>query len=117
MARIDDFKVRFPNFDTVVVDSLFPVIEPLSVHYYGGDYDGIAMDKEIFMQLWAHLITLENRTSDKSVRNESSKSVGSVSVSYEASQAETGRMGFFNTTRFGQQFLFLTSSNQGAVFV
>ena len=117
MARIDDFKARFQNFDTTVVDSLFPIIEPQTACYYGGDYDSNACDKEIILQLWAHLITIENRASDKSVRNEASKAVGSVSVSYEASQQETGRMGWFNTTRYGQQFLFLTQSNQGAVFV
>jgi hypothetical protein len=117
MARIDDFKARFPSFDTAVVDSIFPVIEPLSACYYGGDYDNNACDKEIFMQLWAHQITIENRASDGSVRNVASKAVGSVNVSYEASQAETGRMGWFNTTRYGQQFLLLTSTNQGAKFV
>ena len=117
MARIDDFKARFPNFDETVVDSLFSVIEPQTSCYYGGDYDNNACDKEIILQLWAHLLTIESRDDDKSVRNEASKSVGSVSVSYEASQAETGRMGWFNTTRYGQQFLFLTSSNGGAVFV
>jgi hypothetical protein len=117
MARIDDFKSRFPNFDTAVVDSLFPIIEPTTACYYGGDYENNACDKEIMLQLWAHLITLENSTSSKSIRNEASKAVGSVNVSYEASQTETGRMGFFNTTKYGQQFLYLVSSNQGAVFV
>ena len=116
MARIDDFKLRFPSFDIAVVDSLFPIIEPQTACYYNGDYD-ILCDKEIMMQLWAHLMSIENGSSDKSVRNQASKSVGSVSVSYEASQTEMGRMGFFNTTRYGQQFLFLISSNQGAVFV
>lgn len=117
MARIDDFKARFPNFDTAVVDSLFPIIEPLSAVYYGGDYDSNALDKEAFLQLYAHLITIENRSDDKSVRNVASKGVGSVNVSYEASQTETGRMGWFNTTKYGQQFLYLTSNNHGAIFV
>lgn len=117
MARIDDFKARFPSFDTAVVDSLFPIIEPTTACYYGGDYDGNTCDKEIMLQLWAHLITIENRDSDVSVRNVASKGVGSVNVSYEASQTEAGRMGFFNTTKYGQQFLFLVSSTQGARFV
>lgn len=117
MARIDDFKARFPNFDTTVVDSFFPIVEPLAVNYYGGDYDDSALDKEIILHLYAHMITLENTLNSKSVRNEASKSVGSVSVSYEASQTETGRMGWFNTTRYGQQFLFLTANSGGAVFV
>jgi len=117
MARIDDFKTRFPTFDTSVVDSLFPIIEPLGDLYYGGDYENNRTDKEAFLQLYAHLLTIETRGNSGSVRNQASKSVGSLSVSYEASQTETGRMGWFNTTRYGQQFVFLTSANQGAVFV
>lgn len=116
MARIDDFKARFPNFDTAVVDSLFPVIEPQTEFYYGGDYDN-NRDKEIMMQLWAHLITIENRDDDGAFKSVASKAVGSVNVSYESSQVETGRFNFFHTTRYGQQFLYLINTNQGAKFV
>lgn len=117
MARIDDFKARFPSFDAAVVDSLFPIIEPTTDCYYGGDYDNNACDKEITLQLWAHLLTIENKSSADSVRNKSSKSVGSVSVSYEQSDAVVGSLGWFKTTRYGQQFIFLVSGNGGAVFV
>ena len=117
MARIDDFKARFPKFDVAVVDSLFPIVEPLAVNYYGGDYDDSPLEREIFMQLYAHMITLENSEGSGSVRNVSSKAVGSVNISYEASQADMGRLGWFNTTRYGQQFIFLTSTHHGAIFV
>ena len=116
MARIDDFKARFPNFDTAVVDSLFPIIEPQTPCYYGGGYDNNDCDKEIILQLWAHLLTIESRTSDVSVKNEASKSVGSVSVSYEA-MPDVGSLSWFKTTRYGQQFIYLTSINHGAKFV
>ena len=117
MARIDDFKARFPSFDTAVVDSLFPVVEPVSSVYFGGDYDANPLEREMFMQLWAHMITIESKRSGDSVRNKSSKAVGSVSVSYEASQSESGRLGWFNTTKYGQQFVLLSCQTQGAVFV
>ena len=117
MARIDDFKARFINFDTAVVDSFFPIIEPLTAVYYGGDYDDNAFDKEVIMQLWAHLITIESNATSAAVRSVASKGVGSVSVSYEASKPQSGNLALFNTTRYGQQFLLLTSKNQGAKFV
>lgn len=117
MARIDDFKDRFPNFDVTIVDSLFPIIEPLASCYYGGDYDSNDCEKEIILNLYAHLLTIENNTSNESIRNQTSKSVGSVSVSYESSQYSVGSLNWFNTTRYGQQFLFLTNKSRGAVFI
>lgn len=116
MAKIDDFKARFPNFDTSVVDSLFPVIQDLAICYYGGSYDESPCEKEIILNLYAHLLTLENNATSETVRNQTSKSVGNVSVSFEAS-TEVGTRGWFNTTRYGQQFLYLTSRNAGAIFV
>ena len=38
MALIDDFKARFPEFSTSLIDTSFPLIADVWSCYYGGDY-------------------------------------------------------------------------------
>lgn len=116
MALIDDFKTRFPEFDTAVVDQYFPIVEPVYPCYFGGNID-LPCDKEATLNLIAHLITLQTRSSSSSLRNTASKTAGSVSVSYEADSTGRASAGFYNTTKYGQQFLMLTQHNIGAYFV
>lgn len=117
MALIDDFKTRFPEFDTAVVDQYFPIVEPIYPCYFGGDPDNDPCDKEATLNLLAHLIVIQQRTSPNSFRATSNRSAGSVSVGYQANANQRANEGFFLTTKYGQQFLALTQHNIGAVFV
>lgn len=116
MALIDDFKTRFPEFDTAVVDQYFPIIEPTYNCYFGGDVEN-ACDKEAILNLLAHLIVLEDRDKQSSLRTTNSRTVGSVSVSYDASANGRSTSGFFDTTKYGQRFLVLTQNVIGGYFV
>ena len=61
MALIDDFKARFPEIDTAIVDAKLPIYEPVIHCYYGGPYIGCGI--EITLNLIAHLIsTVTNET-------------------------------------------------------
>lgn len=118
MALIDDFKARFPEFDSALVDQLFPPIDATWECYYGGSLD-VPCEKEAALQLMAHLFVLEQGASDGNsgaVKDIASKSVGSVSVSYGNAQPSDGHA-FWMTTRYGQRFWYLTSSNMGPHFV
>lgn len=116
MALIDDFKQRFPEFDGGVVDQYFPVVEPVYPCYFGGDVN-VPCDKEAALNLIAHLITVNSAPTATAKRAAASKSVGSVSVSYGTSSDTRANADFFNTTRYGQQFLTLTQHNIGGFFV
>lgn len=116
MALIDDFKSRFPEFDDAVVDQYLPVLEPVYPCYFGGNYE-IPCDKEAILNLLAHLLVLEERTKQSSLRTTQSRSAGGVSVSYDASANGRDTAGFFDTTKYGQRFLVLTQSNVGGFFV
>lgn len=116
MALIDDFKARFPEFDTAVVDQYFPVVEQVYQCYYGGDVN-VPCEKEAVLNLIAHLIVLEERTKQSALRTTSSRAAGSVSLSYESSANGRNTSGFFDTTKYGQRFLVLTQHNIGAYFV
>jgi hypothetical protein len=115
MALIDDFKTRFPEFDTATVDQLFPNIEPIWPCYYGGDLD-IACDKEAALNLMAHLFVSESSTNIAGAKSVVSKAVGSVSTSFEGTTTTGQSSDFFRTTKYGQRFLQITSSHMGARF-
>lgn len=116
MALVDDFKERFPEFKSSVVDQYIPVLESVYPCYFGGNYKD-PCDKEAILNLLAHLMIGEINTKTQSAKSVNSKSVGSVSVSYSAST--DGRAGgeFFRATKYGQRFLMLTQHNVGALFV
>lgn len=112
MALIDDFKARFPEFNTGDVDTYIPILSDVWPHYYGFEYNEDR--KEIILNLVAHLLTAELDTAQESVRLTQSESVGSVSVSYAAQTHKGGvSYDFFNTTKYGQRFLMMTAKRYG----
>lgn len=115
MALIDDFKARFKEFDTAVVDEFMPILEPLYPCYYGGEYT--SCNKEKILNLLAHLMVLETNSSQSAVKDIQSQSVGEISVTYATAMTPSERNLFFNTTKYGQRFLLLTSSRIGGFFV
>lgn len=116
MALIDDFKSRFPEFDTTVVNTKFPLIENVWSCYYGGSYSQVC-DKEIILNLLAHLLTTEINTTSGSIKGVASRSVGSVSESYATPSNQGSQTDFFNTTKYGQRYIMLTQKNKGGYFV
>ena len=115
MALIDDFKSRFPEFDTAVVDQYLPILEDVWPCYYGQEY--AACNKEIVLNLVAHLVVIESAPNAAPVKEESSRSVGSVSVSFEARASANNLSDFFGSTKYGQKYLLLTSTRRRAFFV
>lgn len=127
MALIDDFKARFPEFNNsaVDVDSRFLMLEPEWPCYYNRPYGaGDACDDAAILMLIAHLMAVEISASGGAgagtpARSQQSKSVGSVSVSYDANTQSGGAdYDFFRTTSYGQRYLRLISRNApGGLFV
>lgn len=117
MALIDDFKTRFPEFDTAVVDQYLPILEPIWPCYFGGDYAD-PCDKEAALNLIGHLLTSEIQAGSSTVKEVASKSVGNVSVSYSAGHVSTSeRMTWLRSTKYGMRYIMLTRHRQGGVFV
>ena len=114
MSLTSDFKARFPAFSTVDVDTYIPIIEPVWPDYFAKDYDA---NKEAALNLIAHLIVMEIDTGTASMKDEQSKSVGSVSVSYAASTRTGQLVDFLGSTKYGQRFLMHTASKFGGVAV
>ena len=117
MALIDDFKARFPGFDVSEVDTYFPLIEGTYCCYYDGDLDDVC-DKEIILNLLAHLFVIEKTDSDFTVQNVTSEKVGDVSTTYQNKSINNNDDSFFGSTKYGQKYLQLTSKiKAGAFFV
>lgn len=116
MSIEDDFKARFPDFPEAAIDSYFDSVLAVWPCYYTGAYD--ACNKEIILNLIAHLIIMESNPKASSIRSVSSRSAGSVSTSYGGVSKQTDLTDFFGFSIYGQRFLFLTSRNkQRAYFV
>jgi len=117
MALIDDFKARFPEFEISVIDKYIPILEPVYPFYYSLNYSDTT--KESTLQLLAHLLAIETESMKSDPKRIiSSKSVGSVSVSYEASSQGGGELTqWLRSTKYGQRFLLLTSSRYGGMSV
>lgn len=117
MALVDDFKARFSEFATAVVDQFMPILEPVYPVYYAGDYTD-PLEKEIILNLLAHLLTMETTTSKAGTNGAAlSKTVGNVSVTYGAASEQSVNRDFFGGTKYGQRFLLLISGRRGGVFV
>lgn len=112
MSLTTDFKARFPEFTDAVVDTYMPIIEPVWPMYYAKDYNTY---KEAVLNLVAHLMTEEVKTSKASSKGVASKAVGSVSTSYTASTRTGALADFFSATKYGQRFLYLTASQFGGL--
>lgn len=119
MALIDDFKARFPEFDTATVDQYVPILEGVYVCYFDVKYTDDPCVKEKVLTLIAHLLVGETKSSSAADRSAASKSADGLSVSYEAltDASSSERQRFFNTTKYGQRFLMLTNSRVGGFFV
>jgi len=118
MAMIDDFKAKFPEFNSTKVDAAFPFLEDEYICLYDYKYDANACADKIILYLLAHLFVLKETDGTGSIKDAQSKAVGSVSVSYVANFETSGFFNFYNTTKYGQAFLMLTNKNgQGAYFV
>lgn len=116
MAVLDDFKSRFPEFDTAVADQYVPILADVWPCYYGGRYEDCG--KEIVLNLLAHLVVQESNPGSGNVKSTESQSVGNVSVSYSGGTATGGeRYDFWKTTKYGNRFLILTQHNRGGVWV
>ena len=116
MALIDDFKARFPEFTDAVVDQYIPILEPVWPCYYNKTYENC--NQEAILNLVAHLLVMEVRNGAASIQNVASKSVGSVSTSFQASTASQGQMtDLYNSTKYGQRFLLLIGRNYGGIAV
>ena len=118
MAVINDFKSRFTEFNTSDIDTYLPALIEEYPFFYGGDYDESDNEKFIILYLLAHLLKGEivSQSNSDPDKIESSKSVGSVSVSYFNGQYND-QDEFFMTTRYGQRYLRLISKNLGARWV
>lgn len=108
MTLIDDFKARFPDFDEAVVDKYLPTVEGLWQCYYPQPYQHC--NKEIILNLVAHLIVVESSPGTASIRSQTSRSVGSISVSQGSVSKADSLTDMFSFTKYGQRFLFLTQS-------
>lgn len=115
MALLDDFKARFPGYDTATADTYVPIMEDARLAYFAEDYS--ADNKELVLNLVAHLVTVEARASDSAERLEASRTVGSVSQSFQAGTASNPLNEFFSSTRYGQVYLRLLRHRGGGVFV
>lgn len=108
-----DFEERFPAIPWMSwVESVWPNYACRLVYN--------EKNKEAILNLIAHLLTMAARPGGGSntARNVASKSVGSVSVSYEATAGSTSELAsWYNTTGYGQVFWMLTGRSVGAMFV
>lgn len=121
---IADFKARFPEFDSEIVDLRLPALIGVYSCYYSAEYAGC--DKEAILNLLAHLLKTDDTGSaagggmvfpSGSITSESVSSNG-FSTSYARNTNQSNTMNdFFMGTAYGQRFLVLTQSNSGGFFV
>lgn len=113
MSIQTDFEERFPLIPWQTwVESVWPT--------YACCMQYNDKNKEAILNLIAHLLTLAGKPGGGSntARNVSSKSVGSVSVSYEATAGSASELAsWYNSTGYGQVFWMLTGRRVGARFV
>lgn len=116
MALLDDFIARFPEIDVGTANTMVPIYDEIWPCYYGGSYEN-QCDKQAILLLMAHLVATDPSVSSAAPsRATSSKSVGSVSVSYDSVGEQSNTNAWLGSTRYGQMFLALTSKNIGPTF-
>lgn len=116
MALIDDFKARFPEFDTAVVDEYLPILEDVWPCYFGGSYTE-SCNKEIILNLIAHLLVDETNSGSGNVKSTQSRSVGDVSVTFSSGSYQGGQsFDYFRTTKYGRRYWMLVSRATGPRF-
>lgn len=120
MALIEDLKARFPNIDTTLIDTNFPLFENNYKCYYGATYGNNDCDNEIILNLLAHLIVSQDTTAQTNGQPSytvQSESVDGVSTSYAGMQNINLQDSFFYSTIYGQTYMMLIQKNTGAYFV
>lgn len=109
MTIKQDYEARFPCGGPTWIEQVANTWESYTCMVYGD------RTKEAILNLIAHLLAVAATPGTGARRNEASKSVGSVSVSYEASPTITSNLGaWYSTTRFGQVYWMLTGRRTGA---
>jgi len=108
MSLADDFKARFPEFPETTADKYLPILDGVWPCYFPQPYS--ACNKEIILNLVAHLMVVEQSPGNASVRSQTSRSVGSVSVTQSAVSKADSMTDMFGFTKYGQRFLYLTQS-------
>lgn len=93
---------KFPELNNILI--YFPSFENSYQCYYNVEYGQSPCTDEAILFLLAHLIYSSGKGTAKSVTSES---VGNVSVSYANNQSSDFK-NFFNSSFYGQMFLFLT---------
>jgi hypothetical protein len=118
MALIDDFKAKFPEFDSATVDSFFPSLEDEYICYFNCEYGMSQCGDVAILYLLAHLFALSSNASGGSApsKDVASKSVGSVSVSYVQARENGSFSIFWGSTRYGQRFLMLRNKDSKGGF-
>lgn len=114
MTIKQDYEARFPCGGPTWIEQVANTWESYTCMVYGDS------TKEAILNLIAHLLTLAARPGGGSgtARNVSSKSVGSVSVSFEATAGGASQLAsWYNSTGYGQIYWMLTGRRVGAVFV
>lgn len=96
MTVIEDFKTRFPEFDTDEVDTYLPTLIGLWEYYWGGEYEDAGV--ETVLNLLAHMLIQETDAGSGALKDETSKSVGNVSASYSI-KTESERALWFRATK------------------
>tara|TARA_R100000655_G_scaffold15789_3_gene34806 strand:+ start:10598 stop:10960 length:363 start_codon:yes stop_codon:yes gene_type:complete len=120
MSLLDDFKVRFQNdskLDLVAIENDWASLDPIWNCYYCFNYGQDSCTDEAIFNLIAHLWLAESSSKTSPIKPTQSKSVGSVSVTYNASDDASNNTLFYNTTIYGQRFLRLSMKNRGGYFV
>lgn len=117
MSLLTDFITRFPELSNDNTATVVERLDKVWPCYYGGNYESNC-DREIILNLVAHLFVDETNPGTGSLKSVNSKSVGSVSVGYSSDTFSGGQLyDTFRTTKYGKRFLMLTAKNAGARFV
>jgi len=117
MALLDDFKTRFPEFDTNEVDTAWPGVESLWPCLYGGTYGASTCVDNVILYLTAHLFYLGSMSDTGPALATASESVGSVSVTNVVNTSMSSQQSYYGSTKYGQMFLNLTKHRHGTCFV
>lgn len=117
MALIDDFKTRFPEFDTADVDTAWPGLEASWPCLYNATYGDSSCTDEAILNLIAHLFVVTSSAGSGAAMVASSQSVGSVSVTNVVDANASDRKSYFMSTKYGQLFFMMTQFRHGACFV
>lgn len=108
-----DFESRFPEITQADRDAYLDQLENVWQFYFDKGYEE---NKEIVLNLLAHLMFMEKSSGSGPIQAMQSKSAGSVSASFHGRE-QGGMMDFFGSTKYGQRYMHLIRLSGGAKFV